>query len=156
MEQWADPLDQPDEFRRQPRPQRSKPRRLSLLCDRRQMCAHLDAGVIRNRLSLGARTSFVQKISLSSGFRSSCAQFPAKEFNFDPTMFGTASRKRSGHQHVLAGSGLAVTPTAYATIEHCCRVLGAGSVMRRTFEIAVIARSNISMPWAVSNSCSRF
>jgi len=70
MEQWPNLLDQPDEFGRQ-----SKPMRFSLLRDRGQTCGHSNAGVVRTKLRLGVRISFVQKISASSEFRSIRADF---------------------------------------------------------------------------------
>lgn len=84
MQQWADLFDQPDEFGRQPRPERSKPRRVSLLCGRGQTRARLDAAVIRIMLSLGVRVSFVQKINALCTFRSFWERTPKKETSLMP------------------------------------------------------------------------
>ena len=83
LDERANPLDQPDKLGRQSKPQQLKPRRFSFLCDKGQACDHLNAGVIRTMLSLGVRISFVQKISVSSTFRSIRADCLGKEFNTD-------------------------------------------------------------------------
>ena len=95
MDERANPLDQPDKLGRQSKPQQLKPRRFSFLCDKGQACDHLSAGLIRTMLSLGVRISFVQKISVSSTFRSIRTEFLGKEFNLTPTMCRAASGKRS-------------------------------------------------------------
>ena len=89
MEQRSDLFDQPHEFGRQ-----SKRRRLSLLCDKGQACAP-ECRCDRTMLSLGVRISFVQKISVSSTFRSIRAEFLGKEFNPTPAMCRAMSGKRS-------------------------------------------------------------
>jgi len=105
MEQRADLFDQPHEFGRL-----SKRRRLSSLCDRGQTCAHLDASVIRTMLSLGARISFVQKISALSGFRSIRADFLEEDFNLKPTLSRVVSGK--GSENHLDRAVLAPTTEA--------------------------------------------